>query len=148
MELSAEAQTYEVQVVTDLSWATLVEETPWVRLSQTNGTGDTALTITLDANYSEDARSVQLLIGGETHVIDQAGKQPYLAPIELRAMGGNRLELATPTSPGRNYRLYVSESLLPGCWAPVGPAFPGTGEIVRQEVSAAHRASYYRYRVR
>ena len=56
------------------SWS-IQNNNSWVHLSQTNGTGNPTISITVDANTSTETRTATLTIepGNETHVITQQG---------------------------------------------------------------------------
>ncbi len=66
------AQSYPIEISSNAPWA-VTEALDWVTVSPASGAGDGTVTVTLTENVAPDARQGTLQIGGENHLITQAG---------------------------------------------------------------------------
>jgi hypothetical protein len=63
---------YDVDVTSD-GWWSVTKNQPWIAVTPASGEGDGKVTITLQPNAALAARTGTVVIGGQSHVITQAG---------------------------------------------------------------------------
>lgn len=98
---SSASTSYPVLITADGAWS-VVENLPWVTVNPASGVGNGTVQVTLQANAASKERQGIITIGGQPHLITQAGvtlptlEQPA-APISPGIVGGY-YELLIPTT--------------------------------------------------
>ena len=65
-------ESYDIAVTSNTDW-TVTESLDWATVSLASGSGDSTVTVTVDANTAMGARSGTITIGGELHTLVQDG---------------------------------------------------------------------------
>ena len=115
-------ESYDITVTSNTDW-TATESLDWASVSLASGSGDSTVTVTVDANLTTSPRSGTITIGGEAHSLSQNGAAAFVT-IDP--------SLKTAVSAGESYDITVTsntdwtatESL---DWASVSPA-SGSGD--------------------
>lgn len=69
--------TYDITVTSNTNW-TVTESLEWVSAAPTEGNGNATVTVTVSENSSLDSRGGQIDIGGQLHLVTQAGVMPLV----------------------------------------------------------------------
>ena len=100
MPLAAAGVTYGIDITASGSWA-VSESLAWASLSQTKGTGNTTVYVTLLPNATLTLRSGTIIIGGATHTVSQSGVVlPVIGPLTgtFNTIVGESFSLTIPTT--------------------------------------------------
>ncbi|MCB1229279.1 MAG: hypothetical protein KDN19_03380 [Verrucomicrobiae bacterium] len=116
--------TYTIELSSNTNW-TVSESIPWASVSPSSGTGDTTLTVTVDANPDITSRMGDIDVGSATHQLTQLGVPAYLDVLPA-SRGLDASAQAYTFDLSSNAPWTITESL---DWITVSPT-SGTGDDV------------------
>ena len=124
-------ESYDITVTSNTDW-TATESLDWASVSLASGSGDSTVTVTVDANLTTSPRSGTITIGGQTHSLSQNGAAAFVTidPILKTAVSAGESYDITVTS---NTDWTVVESL---DWASVSVASGSADSTVTVTVDA------------
>ena len=93
-------ESYDITVTSNTDW-TVVESLDWASVGPASGSGDSTVTVTVDANITTSPRSGTITIGGQAHSLSQNGAAAFVT-IDP--------SLKTVVSGGESYDITISSN--------------------------------------